>query len=210
MPVSRLHQLYGQPSQQSTDVRTSSPRCACKGCSNKGEFPAPKYRTMPESFAANVTLNTALFEGGGRGERIWLCKEHVRDYNKQWNFFDGMNQQEIDAFHKDAVTGHRVSFEHASCINGKRTEAYSKAWNLREGYDVDAIKESAEAASLPKEVKQALRLLGLNYPVKPDVIKQRYRALVKECHPDHNGKEGEEKLKLVNQAYSVLRKTLLA
>ena len=43
-------------------------------------------------------------------------------------------------------------------------------------------------------------------PVTRDAVKARYKALVKRHHPDANGgdKESEERLKVINQAYSAL------
>lgn len=54
---------------------------------------------------------------------------------------------------------------------------------------------------------KALMALGLVPPVAWAVVKNRYRQLAKRFHPDANGgdKSAEERLKLVNQAYSTLK-----
>ena len=53
------------------------------------------------------------------------------------------------------------------------------------------------------EIDEALEELGLALPVTPDEIRQRYRCLVRELHPDlHSGKD--VKMKAVNAAYETL------
>ena len=56
------------------------------------------------------------------------------------------------------------------------------------------------------EVEEALRLFALCLPVSPIEIKQKYRALAMEHHPDRNpgNCEAEEKMKAVNRAFQVL------
>jgi len=52
----------------------------------------------------------------------------------------------------------------------------------------------------------------LTGPVTLHEVKARYKELVKRHHPDTNGgdKEAEERLKLINQAYTTLKNTMLA
>jgi DnaJ-class molecular chaperone len=69
----------------------------------------------------------------------------------------------------------------------------------------DAGRPNAAAADPPEA--QALGVLGLSPPVAFDQVKARYRELAKLHHPDANGgdKAAEERLKTVNQAYTVLK-----
>ena len=59
------------------------------------------------------------------------------------------------------------------------------------------------------EEQRALAMLDLAPPVKADEVKLRYKELVKRLHPDANGgdKEAEERLKLINDAYSTLKRS---
>jgi DnaJ-class molecular chaperone len=59
--------------------------------------------------------------------------------------------------------------------------------------------------------QQALRVLELKPGVTWDEVKARYKGLAKQLHPDANGgdKSAEERLKLVNQAYSTLKHSAL-
>ena len=54
-------------------------------------------------------------------------------------------------------------------------------------------------------------MLDLKPPVTLKEVKARYKTLVKRLHPDANGgdKEAEERLKVVNQAYSTLKAAAL-
>ena len=59
--------------------------------------------------------------------------------------------------------------------------------------------------------EQALAVLDLAPPVEWDAIKTRYKILAKQLHPDSNGgdKVAEEKLKVINQAYSTLKRAAI-
>lgn len=53
-------------------------------------------------------------------------------------------------------------------------------------------------------IKAALEVFGLSGTVSPQLIKQRYRSLCKEYHPDRNP-AGLEMMQMVNQAYDCLK-----
>ena len=57
----------------------------------------------------------------------------------------------------------------------------------------------------PRE--QALAVFDLEPPLTVVRVKARYKALVKQHHPDAHGgdKAAEEKLKIINQAYATLK-----
>ena len=63
-------------------------RCQWKGCKAPGDHRAPRGR-------------------GQDGKFYLFCMEHVRQYNAAYNYFDGMNDTEVQDFQKDAMTGHR-------------------------------------------------------------------------------------------------------
>ncbi len=62
------------------------------------------------------------------------------------------------------------------------------------------------------EEDRALAELDLTAPVGFAEIKARYKALVKEHHPDANGgsKESEEKLRAINRAFGILKASFAA
>jgi hypothetical protein len=61
----------------------NAPKCEWPHCSDEGEFKAPRTREN--------LRNYRLF-----------CLEHVRQYNKHWNFYEGMDMDAIERdMHKD-------------------------------------------------------------------------------------------------------------
>jgi curved DNA-binding protein CbpA len=51
-----------------------------------------------------------------------------------------------------------------------------------------------------------MAVMDMDGPVTKEAIKERYKALVKKNHPDtHRGdRKAEERLKIINRAYSTL------
>ena len=47
----------------------------------------------------------------------WLCVEHIKLFNKSWDYFDGMNQNEIENFLKSDMTWHRPTQKFSSSDN---------------------------------------------------------------------------------------------
>ncbi len=66
---------------------------------------------------------------------------------------------------------------------------------------------SPAADPTPRELREPLATLGLDWPVSLDALKQRYKTLAKLHHPDANGgdRAAEERLKTINLAYAALR-----
>ncbi len=44
-------------------------------------------------------LKTPLEKDNSKNHK-WLCEEHIKLFNKNWNYFDGMSQNEIEIFFK--------------------------------------------------------------------------------------------------------------
>src|SRR5512132_2235321 len=65
--------------------------CAWPGCEGEGHFRAPKSRQQLREFQ-------------------WLCLEHVREFNRGWDYFAGMTQGDIDAHRRADVTWHRPTW----------------------------------------------------------------------------------------------------
>ena len=66
-------------------------QCEREGCAEAGEHRAPKSR-------------------GALNDYYWFCLEHVREYNATWDFFDGMDESEIENFRERDMTWHRPTW----------------------------------------------------------------------------------------------------
>jgi DnaJ-domain-containing protein 1 len=73
--------------------------------------------------------------------------------------------------------------------------------------------KGADASSRVSSAReQALAVFDLESPFNQTRLKARYKVLVKLHHPDAHGgdKEAEEKLKIINQAYTTLKASYFA
>ena len=147
----------------------------------------------------------------------------MRDYNKAWDYYAGMSQAEIERHVRNDVVGQRPTWPlgkwgahgpggrtyapRSTFIPDDVAEALNGAEQAREKREREQRRRNAR---LSKE-EQALAVLELTAPVTMQEIRTRYRILVKKLHPDANGgdKSAEERLKVVNQAYSTLKAAAL-
>lgn len=148
-------------------------------------------------------------------EYYWFCLDHVREYNKSWDFYAGMNQTEIEKQVRQDIVGHRPTWP-LGRWGAHKARAFKADFfpddvaETLNGEKARAHRQEKTKASTAEE--QALAVLNLTGPVSFDEVKLRYKTLVKKLHPDANGgdKSAEEQLKLVNQAYSTLKAAALA
>jgi DnaJ-domain-containing protein 1 len=89
-------------------------------------------------------------------------------------------------------------------------EALRESLDLMTAGRMQARKRAAERP--PEELREPLTALGLAWPTTLDQVKARYKDLAKRHHPDANGgdRAAEERLKVINLAYSALRTRLAA
>jgi DnaJ domain len=199
-------------------AKTESPQapefapCEWKGCAKPGRHKAPKGR-------------------GRDGEFFLFCVEHVRQYNATYNYFDGMSDDQVEDFRKDAATGHRPTWKVGAnaWAHGTR-EGSSHGDQPMQDTTGSAAKHKdphaffAQRAKMAREEakearrklkpleKKSLDMLQLKDNATQDEIKARYKELVKEHHPDANGGDprSADKLRDVIQAYNLLKQAGLA
>ena len=166
--------------------------CDFTSCELVGEHRAPKSKTNLDEY-------------------FWFCLEHVAAYNRSWNYFTGMDQDEIESFRNEAVTGHRPTW--------KLGERGYKTWmedrvrdphGLFDGPEGSPNSRAGTAKSMLKptrEQRSHLAQLDLDETATLQDVKMRYKQLVKRFHPDANGgdKQAEERFKSINEAYSNLK-----
>lgn len=169
--------------------------CEADGCAHGGEYKAPKSRDRLYDYQ-------------------WLCLDHVKEYNKKWDYFAQMNVDEIESFMREAVTGHRPTWERERAV--RRPGAFS-AEKLQEEFlrffgqaPRSAPRNAATGRPITPKERKALGVLGLESLGTHEELKSRYRQLVKACHPDlHSGdKQCENRFKDITAAYAYLSERL--
>jgi len=151
-------------------------------------------------------------------EYWWFCLDHVREYNKAWDYYAGMSEAEIERHMRDDVTWQRPTWPMGQWRVREaavREGMFDGGFAFGQGWSGEAAEESrSEArrrrARTPEE--KALAELDLDPPVDFPTIKARYRELAKQHHPDINGgdKAAEERLKRINEAYNTLKTAFAA
>ena len=143
-------------------------------------------------------------------EYLWYCAPHARLHNENWDYFKGMDDDEIQKFRLDAITGHRPTWQlgkrSARARTGQGPISAKDSHALFDG-DGDEIKVRRPERQLTRLQIMAMDTLQLAHNATLIEIKARYKELVKRFHPDANGGDrgAEERLKQVIKAYGVLR-----
>jgi DnaJ domain len=168
--------------------------CDAPGCEAQGEFRAPRSPSK---------LN----------EYLWFCLPHVREYNASWDYYKGMSPQEIESNLRHDSGWHRPTWPLGRLGASRRLSPEflrGPLGMLREGQPPQARRRGPLAEKAPPELRAALDVLGLEWPVDGRAVRSRYKELAKRFHPDVNNgdRSAEEKLKDVNRAYSLLRQRL--
>jgi len=137
----------------------------------------------------------------------WLCVEHIKLFNKNWDYFDGMNQNEIEIFLKSDMTWHRPTQKFGSSDN-----FFNILWNNALNDKFNFFKHEKNTHSLnEKKLSEkdidAFKIMGLELNASWPIIQKKFKTLVKKFHPDKNSgnKQFEDKLKKITLAYSHLR-----
>ena len=168
------------------DETHSYRRCAAAGCLQEGSYPAPRSRSALRDY-------------------LWFCLKHVREYNKSWNYYEGLQGAALEAEIRRATTWERPSWKFAT---GKPSEnSFEDPLGL---FDFENRTVDLAARQIPPEERRAWRILQLSPITDIDIVKKQYKRLVKQNHPDKNGGDAaaEERLKDINLAYSLIRKSL--
>jgi hypothetical protein len=189
-------------------LREESPVCEWEGCKEPGLYPAPKGR-------------------GREGQYHRFCLDHVREYNRTYNYFAGVPDEDVAQHQKADTTGHRPTWfiganawaRNRGARNGTRPGGFVHRFTSYDPFGV--FSERVPGATPPEGVptrpigrheRKCLRQLNLEDTATKSDIKARFKELVKRLHPDHNkgDRTSEDKLREVIQAYNYLRQTGLA
>ena len=183
-----------KPSTDKKKAAETVPQCDWPDCPRPGRHKAPMGR-------------------GHEGKFYNYCTEHVQEYNKSYNYFQGMKDDEMQEFQKNARLGERPTWKLGQNATPNASAVRRRGAQLRD----DPFGLAAKAAKAPgrhpsgralrsTELK-ALQTLNLDDTATPDQVKTQYKTLVKRLHPDANNgsRANEDTLKAVIQAYDHLR-----
>jgi len=165
--------------------------CEWSNCKEVGKFKAPTEKDNSKNFK-------------------WLCKVHVKLFNKNWNYFDGMSQNEIENFLKSDLTWHRPTQKFGSVDN-----FFNILWNnaLNDKFNILEKQGTVhlDNKKLCEKDRDAFKIMGLEFDANQADIQKKFKTLVKRFHPDkHSGnKKYEDTLKKITLAYSHLKMIMI-
>lgn len=151
---------YGS-SRETTQVRL----CDRHGCEKPGDRPAPK---SPNS-----------------RERWYFCEEHAGEYNRNWNYFEGLSAEEAAA--REA---------------NERRDASGFADSAHYGWG------GPGDGSRSQDEMRALAVLELESDADFEVVKAAWRRLAKANHPDIKPGDAAAAVRFqsIQAAFEVLRR----
>jgi curved DNA-binding protein CbpA len=189
------------------EPEVQAPTCQWDGCDKPGIHRAPVGRNA-------------------EGQFFLFCFEHVKEYNKGYNYFSGLSDSEIARYQKEAITGHRPTWTvgvnqtardsplHSTLRSGTASgnarirDPFGFAGGFAGGSKAGGTRMQQDRKLKTLEAK-AFDTLGLSSSAKQEDIKRRYKELVKKHHPDANGGDrgSEERFRAVVQAYQLLKQS---
>jgi curved DNA-binding protein CbpA len=152
--------------------------CDWDGCEKKAEHRAPKGRDQ-------------------EGEFHWFCLEHVQEYNKNYNYFSGMNDEDLTKYQKASMTGHRPTWEwgrngKADTVKKRRGPKPTASGKPRRPWADDTgsdpfglFGDAGEAAEKTRRktrtvgnaARKSFSTLGLDTDADAEAIKARFKDL---------------------------------
>ncbi len=166
--------------------------CAEPGCDAPGEFRAPG-------------LQSPDFDGPG--DWRWLCLDHVRAFNAEYNYFEGMSPEEIQAAQSPHGGWERET--RAFAANGSPGPRWADFHDPLDaiGARFQPERLRTDGRALSEADRRHLRVLGLDLDADRRALRLRYAELVRRYHPDRNGgdRSHEKALQAVIEAYTALK-----
>jgi hypothetical protein len=138
--------------------------CDRHGCDRPGSCPAPKSPNSPD--------------------RWYFCQDHAAEYNKGWDYFEGL----------DAEERARRTHDEQRDAGGYRASAHY-GW------------AAPGDGSRSRDEMRALDVLGLDADADFETIKRSWRQLAKENHPDvkPDDKAAADRFQAIQAAFEVLK-----
>jgi hypothetical protein len=138
--------------------------CDRDGCDRPGDCPAPKAPNSPD--------------------RWYFCTDHAAEYNRGWNYFEGLDKAEAEARER----GER-----------RTADGFASAGHYAWGGPGDGTRSRDEM--------RALTVLGLEDDATFEEVKAAWRRLAKDSHPDVRPGDADAAVRFqaVQAAFEVLR-----
>ncbi|VAW13088.1 FIG003437: hypothetical with DnaJ-like domain, partial [hydrothermal vent metagenome] len=194
-----------KPRQRAAD-KPQGPQCDWDGCNLPGDKRAPKGKTA-------------------EGEFHNFCMTHVRQYNKTFNYFAGMDDNDVaKEIRANNSTGGRPTWQQGTNgaakgrmppnpgpANKPKTsdKRFADPLNLfaRVARNRGRKPMTERELRLVETDRQAFEVLGFTNRVQSVELKKAYKALVKLHHPDANGgdRASEDRLRAIITAYNHLK-----
>ncbi|QCE32185.1 J domain-containing protein [Acetobacteraceae bacterium] len=169
----------------SPDPQAPDALCDASNCTEPAGYKAPKSQTSQEGY-------------------YWFCLKHIRQYNSKWNFFKGMDPEEIQKEEHASFYWNRPTWKPS--LNAKVfSNPHFKEDILNFKTDFTAPKEAP-----PQIISNDLKKLNLHWPLTKSELQKQYRLLAKKYHPDvnPNDKIAEKYFKEINEAYQKIKNFL--
>ncbi len=169
---------------------TSTRECEHDGCQEPGKFRAPKAPDVLDEFK-------------------WFCKEHVREYNLRWNFFNNTTEAELNA----QLSKDKVWERETRSFNDPEARAWARL-GIEDPHQVlgeNATKNPGKATTgtrrLPPTERRAIEILEVKDNWSKGDVRKAYKSLIKILHPDMNGgdRSQEEQLQEVVWAWDQIK-----
>ncbi|MEM9911010.1 MAG: DnaJ domain-containing protein [Pseudomonadota bacterium] len=169
---------------------TSTRKCDFPGCQLPGKYRAPKAPDVLDDF-------------------YWFCKEHCREYNLKWNFFNGTTEAEMNA----QMSADKVWERKTTPFSDPEARAWARL-GIEDPHQVlggNATQNPGSKRSgvrkLPPTERRAVEILEVSDGDTKADIRKAYKALIKVLHPDINGgdRSQEEQLQQVVWAWDQIK-----
>ena len=164
--------------------------CDWKNCKSIGKFKAPKEKDNSKNFR-------------------WFCLEHIKEFNKSWDYFSDMSENQILDFIRSDITWHKPTQSFGSSDNFFNI-LWNDALNSEQGLFKKLLdKKNNNIKKFTAEDIKAFNVMNIEVGANWPKIQSKFKILVKKFHPDMNAgsKKFEDKLKTITLAYSQLKET---
>ncbi|MFV0431194.1 MAG: J domain-containing protein [Alphaproteobacteria bacterium] len=169
--------------------------CAHKSCDKAGIYRAPISRSLS-------------------GRYQYFCLEHIKEFNRSWNYFEGMSDAQFNREMEHQRLGGQtwpMGFHDAA------KNIYFDAERMKDPFKLFCKANQGENQpenpspwhDVSADELEAMALLGLDMGFVRADLRKAYRQMARKFHPDTSDGEGDiDTIKKINQAYEVLKQLL--